>query len=162
MNTGHIRASIATVAIMLSITTIGFAQATNASPMEPSSTLGSKLSLMADYLDLSDAQRGQVRQILVAEKPTLIPLIQQLAQMKQQIVQEVSSSAFDQAKISSLATQQSQTLTQLTVEKAKIMAEVFNILTPDQKAKAVGFIQKREARFQQQLQNAEQVPSSQQ
>jgi Spy/CpxP family protein refolding chaperone len=162
MNTSHIKALVATLAIMLSINTIGFAQASNASPMEPGSSLGSKLSLMADYLDLSDAQRGQVKQILVGEKPTLIPLIQQLVQTKQQIVQEVSSGAFDQSKISTLATQESQTQTQLTVEKAKIMAAVFNILTPDQKAKAVGFIQKREARLQQHLQDAQQVSPSQQ
>lgn len=155
MNTIRIKALVATIAIMLSITIIGFAQATTENPTGPGGDLSFKLGLMADYLDLSDAQRGQIKQVIAAEKPALIPLIQQLAQSKQQIAQEVSGGVFDQAKITTLAAQQSQTLTQLTVERAKIMAEVFNILTPDQKAKAVSFIQKREARLEQHLQNAQ-------
>lgn len=156
MNTSHIRALVATVAIMLAITTMAFGQATTESPAGPGGAQGFKLGLMADYLDLSDAQRAQAKQLIAAEKPALIPLIQQLTQSRQQIAQAVSSGVFDQAKISALAAQQSQTLTQLTVERAKIMAEVFNILTPDQKAKAVSFIQKRVARLEEQLENAQQ------
>ena len=124
--------------------------------------LGFNLGMMTDYLDLTDTQQGQVKQVLASEKPTLIPLVQQLAQTKQQIVQEVSSGAFDQAKIIALASQQSQTQTQLNVEEAMIVSEIFNILTPDQKAKAVSFLQKRQARFEQHLQNKEQKLSSQQ
>jgi Spy/CpxP family protein refolding chaperone len=123
---------------------------------------GFELGVMTDYLDLTDTQQGQVKQVFASERPTLIPLVQQLAQAKQTILQEVSSGAFDQAKIAALASQQSQTQTQLNVEKAKIASEIFNILTPDQKAKAVSLLQKRAARFEQHLQEAEQNLSSQQ
>lgn len=162
MNTRHVKALVATIAIMLSITAVGFAQATASAHLGHGRALGFKLGLMADYLDLSDGQRGQIKQVIAAEKPTLLPLIQQLTQTKQQITREVSSGTFDQAKISTLAAQQSQTRTQLTVEKAKIMAEIFNLLTPDQKTKAVSFLEKREARLQKHLEKAKQGSSSQQ
>lgn len=162
MNTRPTKALVATIAIMLSITTVGFAQATVSPHLGHRGALGFKLGVMADYLDLSDAQRGQIKQLIAAEKPALIPLIQQLTETQQQITQEVSSGTFDQAKISALAAQQSQTRTQLTVEKAKIMAEIFNLLTPDQKTKAVSFFEKREARLQKHLEKAQQGSSSQQ
>lgn len=162
MNTRHLKAFVATIAITLSITAVGFAQATASAHPGYGRALGFKLGVMADYLDLSDAQRGQIKQVIAAERPTLIPLIQQLTETKQQITQEVSGGTFDQAKISALAAQQSQTRTQLTVERAKIMAEIFNLLTPDQKTKAVSFLEKRESRLQKHLAKAKQGSSSEQ
>jgi Spy/CpxP family protein refolding chaperone len=144
------------------ITVATAAVAFSQTPKHRGAGLGFNLGMMKDYLDLTDTQQGQVKQVLASEKPALIPLVQQLAQTKQQILQEVSSGTFVQAKITALASQQSQTKTQLTVERAKIVSEIFNILTPDQKAKAVSFLEKRQARFEQHLQKAQKKLSSQQ
>jgi protein CpxP len=113
------------------------------------------LGVMTDYLDLTDAQQGQVKQIFANEKATITPLIQQLHQSRQQMRQLEQSSTFDEAKVRALASQQAQTMTDLMVEKAKVANQVFNILTPDQKAKAEKFMERREARFQKHFQNAE-------
>ena len=113
------------------------------------------LGMMTDYLDLTDAQQAQVKQIFAAEKPAILPLVQQLHQTRQQLRQLEQSSTFDEAKVRSLASQQAQTMTELTVEKAKVANQIFNLLTPDQKAKAQKFMERREARFQKHFQNAE-------
>jgi len=162
MNKLHIKVRVAIVAMALAMVPAAFSQSTSTAPAGHKGRLGFHVGLMMDYLDLSDAQRGQVKQVIASEKPTLIPLMQQLVGTKQQILQEVSGGTFDQAKISALASQQSQTQMQLNVEKAKIMAQIFNLLTPDQKTKAVSFLQKRASRFEQHLQNVQQKSSSEQ
>jgi protein CpxP len=162
MKTLHSKAWVAIVAMALAMVPAAFSQSTSTAPAGHKGRLGFHLGLMMDYLDLSDAQRGQVKQVIASEKPTLIPLVQQLVETRQQILQEVSSGIFDQAKISALASQQSQTQTQLNVEKAKVMAQIFNLLTPDQKTKAVSFLQKRAARVEQHLRKAQQKSSTQQ
>ena len=113
------------------------------------------LGMMTDYLDLTDAQQAQVKQIFAAEKPTMMPLVQQLHQGRQQLRQLEQSATFDEAKARTLASQQAQTMTDLMVEKAKVANQVFNILTPDQKAKAQKFMERRQARFQKHSQDAE-------
>lgn len=162
MNKLHVKAWVAIVAMALALVPAAFSQSNSAASKDHKGRLGFHLGLMMDYLDLSDAQRGQVKQVIASEKPTLIPLVQQLVETKQQILHEVSGGTFDQAKISALASQQSQTQTELNVEKAKIMAQIFNLLTADQKTRAVNFLQKRASRFEQHLQNAQQKSSSEQ
>src|SRR5919109_1430657 len=58
--------------------------------------------------------------------------------------------------------QQAQVMTELTVEKAKIHSQIFNILTPEQKTKATQFLQRREERFQKHMQQMQQAPPAQQ
>jgi periplasmic protein CpxP/Spy len=113
------------------------------------------LGMMTDYLDLTDAQQAQVKQIFASEKPTMMPLVQQMHQTRQQLRQLEQSNTFDEAKVRALASQQSQTMAELTVEKAKVANQIFNLLTPEQKAKAQKFLERREARFQEHFQNAE-------
>jgi protein CpxP len=116
------------------------------------------VGMMTDYLDLTDAQQAQVKQIIQNEKPNILPLVQQLHQSQQQLRQLEQSGTFDEAKVRGVASQQAQTMTELTVQKAKIHSEIFNILTPDQKTKATQFLQRREERFQKHMQRMEQGP----
>jgi periplasmic protein CpxP/Spy len=117
------------------------------------------LGMMTEYLDLTEAQQAQVKQIFAAEKPAITPLVLQLHQGRQQLRQLEQSSTFDEGKVRALASQQAQTMTELTVEKSKVANQVFNLLTPEQKAKAQKFMERRDARFQRHFQNAE--PSQQ-
>jgi Spy/CpxP family protein refolding chaperone len=163
MNKSRINLWIVMAAIITVATAaLAFSQTGKGGSKPKAGGLGFELGMMTDYLELTDTQQGQVKQVLASAEPTLIPLKQQLGQTKQQILQEVGTGTFDQAKITALASQQSQTETQLNVEKARIIAEIFNILMPDQKAKAVTSMQKRLARFEQHLQNRQQKLSSQQ
>jgi len=119
------------------------------------------LSMMTDYLGLTDAQQAQVKQIFANEKPTMQPLMQQLHQNEQQLRQLETSNNFDEAKVRELASQRAQVMTELTVEKAKVHNQIFNLLTPDQKTKAIDFLNRREQRFQKHMQQ-NQAPAQQQ
>jgi len=89
------------------------------------------LGFYADYLDLTDAQQAQMKDIIAKEKPTIQPLIQQLAQGHQQMSQLEQAGTFNEASVRALASQQSQTMTELTVQKARIKSELakFSVTT---------------------------------
>jgi len=116
------------------------------------------VGFMTDYLDLTDAQQAQVKQIMASEKPNVLPLVQQFHQSQQQLHQLETSGTFDEAKVRAAASQQAQVMTELTVQKAKIHSEIFNILTPEQKTKATQFLQRREERFEKHMQQMQQAP----
>jgi len=120
---------------------------------------GRMLGFYADYLDLTDAQRAQMKDIMAKEKPTIHPLMQQLAQNHQQMRQLESAGTFDEAKVRALATEQSQTMTELMVQKARIKSELMQVLTADQKTKMSKFEARRQARFQKHFQQGQAAPS---
>ncbi|HEX4487413.1 MAG TPA: Spy/CpxP family protein refolding chaperone [Terriglobales bacterium] len=109
---------------------------------------GHSLAFFAHRLDLTDEQQAQAKDIMAKEKPTLKPLFQQLAQTRHQLRQFGESGNFDEAQVRAIATQQSQTLTELTVQKARIEAELVKMLTPDQKTKLTQMMDHREQRMQ--------------
>lgn len=117
------------------------------------------LGFYADYLDLTDAQQAQMKAILAKEKPSIQPLMQQLAQGRQQMQQLEQAGPFDEAKTRAVATQQSQTMTELMVQKARIKSELMAVLTPDQKAQMAKLEARRQARFQKHLQQRQTPPS---
>ncbi len=108
---------------------------------------GPMLGHLARKLDLSDAQRAQVKDILAKEKPVIRPLMLQMAQSRSQLRQLALSGNFDEAKARELATQQAQTVTELTVQRARIESELFQVLTADQKTKLNDLIKQHEQRF---------------
>ena len=118
------------------------------------------LGFYADYLDLTDAQQAQMKDIIAKEKPTIQPLIQQLAQGHQQMSQLEQASTFNEANVRALASQQSQTMTELLVQKARIKSELVALLTPDQKAKLAKFQARRAARMQKHLQGQSAAPAT--
>jgi protein CpxP len=115
--------------------------------------MGHEFGFFADYLDLTDAQRAQMKQTLAAEKPALKPLMQQEEQSHQQMMQLIQSGNFDEAKAQSIATQESQTHIQLEVQKARIHSELYQLLTADQKAKLAQFMAKHQQRMQQHMED---------
>ena len=102
------------------------------------------LGFMTDYLDLTDAQQAQVKDIFAKEKPIIQPLMDQLKQGHHDLMQLETSGTFDEAKVRALATQHTQTLTDLIVEKARVHNQIFQLLTPEQKAKATKLMQHHE------------------
>ncbi len=105
-------------------------------------------------LNLTDAQKAQVKQIMSQEQPTLKPLMQQMAQGENQMRTLELSGTFDEGQARTLATQQSQNMTELMVQRARIESEVIQVLTPDQKTKLSQLVQQRAQRF------ADQNPSA--
>src|SRR5271169_1577446 len=111
--------------------------------------------MMFDYLDLSDAQRAQIKQIMEKEKPTFEPLFKQEMDSHKQMMQLVQS-GFDEAKAKAIATQAAQIHAQLEVQHARVASEAYQVLTAEQKTKLAQFITKREQRFEQHMQEQEQ------
>jgi periplasmic protein CpxP/Spy len=109
------------------------------------------IAFFTHYLDLTDAQQAQVKDILAKEKPTLRPLLEQLAQSHHQLRQYEESGNFNEAQVRLIASQQAQTISELLVQKARIESELVQVLTPEQKTKLSQFIDKREQRFHQRL-----------
>ena len=121
---------------------------------------GHMMGFFAKYLDLSDAQREQMKAIMQKERPTLQPLMQQLHQMEAQLKQ-YEEGTYDEAKVQPLVAQQAQTMVQLKVQETRIHNELFQLLTADQQAKMKEFEANREARMQQHTQSAPPAPAEQ-
>ena len=102
------------------------------------------LGFMTDYLDLTNAQQAQVKDIFAKEKPIIQPLMDQLKQGHHDLMQLETSGTFDEAKVRALAAQHTQTMTDLIVEKARVHNQIFQLLTPEQKAKATKLMQHHE------------------
>ncbi|MGA8493133.1 MAG: Spy/CpxP family protein refolding chaperone [Terriglobales bacterium] len=113
---------------------------------------GHMLGFFADYLDLSDAQQAQIKQIMEKEKPAMQPLFKQEMQSHEQMMQLIQSGSFDEAKATAIANQGAQVHAQLEVQHARIASEAYQVLTADQKTKLAEFITKREQRFEQHMQ----------
>jgi Spy/CpxP family protein refolding chaperone len=115
------------------------------------------MHFFARYLNLSDAQRAQMKAVMQKERPTLKPLMQQIHQTRLQLKQ-YEEGTYDEAKVQALATQQTQTMVQLTVQKTRIHNELFQLLTADQQAKMKEFEANREAHMQKHMQDAPPAP----
>jgi Spy/CpxP family protein refolding chaperone len=93
------------------------------------------LGRFARQLDLTAQQRTQIHQILAKEKPAVQPLMEQMAQTRYQIAQLALNGPFDESQVRPLASQQTQTMQDLIVQRARIESELIQVLTPDQKTR---------------------------
>jgi Spy/CpxP family protein refolding chaperone len=91
---------------------------------------------MAAELGLTDQQKTQIQQILQNEKANVQPLREQLRNQHQQMLAATRGGAFDEPQVRTIANQQAQTQANLMVEREKVKAEIYKVLTPDQRAKA--------------------------
>jgi Spy/CpxP family protein refolding chaperone len=98
---------------------------------------GRRMAYMARELNLTDAQKAQIKEIFQANKATGLPLMQQMAANKKAMLEATANGSYDQAKIQQLANQQAQLASQLIVQKQAIRHQIYTqVLTPDQRTKA--------------------------
>ena len=98
-------------------------------------------------LDLTEAQKAQMKQIRDSHSQTIRPLMEQIRAKRQEIHQASQSGAFNE----SVAAQE---LTEIAPLEAKLMGEEFrthqemlSVLTPDQKAKLEQLRQQAKTRW---------------
>src|SRR5436305_2981425 len=120
------------------------------------------MELPLRQLNLTDDQKAQVKQIFQTGKPALEPLMKQEHAAHTQMVQLITSGAFDQSKAAAIAAQESQTHMQMEIEHAKMASQIYQLLSSDQKAKVADIIAQHQQRMQERMQNKEQAPSEQQ
>jgi len=114
---------------------------------------------LARELNLSDAQRAQIKTIMQAEKPKLQPLMQQLHQSRM-TEQAAMGAQFDEAKARAYADQQARLMSDLMVERARIQSQIYSVLTPAQQQKMQQLRQERQQRMQQRLQQQQNAPAA--
>ncbi len=120
---------------------------------------GMFLQHLAKYLDLNDAQKAQIKSLVQAERPTMQPVMQQLAGARKDMLTATANGAFDQAKVSAIASREAQSLAQLEVMRQELQGKIYNtVLTSDQKAKVDQMRQKQLDRINQRLQNSSATP----
>ena len=148
MNAGNLKITLVGLALIVA-GTVAVSQTVKRTHWEHDGMFGGPgLGFLTHRLDLSDEQQTQAKQILAKEKPTVQPLLQQLALTRHQLRQFEEGGTFDEAQVRAIAGQQAQTLTELTVQKARIEAELVKVLTPEQKAKLTQMMDRREQRMQ--------------
>ncbi|HXM67238.1 MAG TPA: Spy/CpxP family protein refolding chaperone [Candidatus Acidoferrum sp.] len=158
MKSIRFRFLVAALAVVLGAA-ISKAQTTDTTPSSAPAGHGHRHGMrgpMMDFpfkqLNLTDAQKAQVKELMQKEHSTMKPLMQQMHQMDQQIKQySESTGTFDETKVQALVTPQAQTLVQLKVEQARIHNELYQLLTPDQQTKMKEIEANREARMQQHM-----------
>ena len=89
------------------------------------------------------------------------PLMLQMAQGRSQLRQMVMSGSFDETKARELAALQTQTMTELTVQRARIDSELFQILTSEQKTKLGSLVNQQDQRLMNRMQGLPKGPAQQ-
>lgn len=86
-------------------------------------------------LDLSDEQKAQVKQIMVASHEKLKPVFEALKANRDKLKEATKAGAFDEAAVTAIANEQGSLHAQMIVERQRTMSQIYAILTDEQKAK---------------------------
>jgi protein CpxP len=112
---------------------------------------GWMLTHMTKQLNLTEAQQTQIKNILADERTRTKPLVQQLRQNQQAQNAKIDGS-FDETQVRAFANNQAQIMRDLIIEKQRTKSQIYSVLTPDQRQKALQLIQQHEQRRQERLQ----------
>ena len=108
---------------------------------------GFPLEYMTDALNLTETQQGQIKAIMESEKPNFRALHEQQRNFRKQMDEVTKGGAFDEAKVRSLAQQQSQTFVEMAVTRARVKSKIWSVLTTEQRQKAEQMKQRHESRM---------------
>ncbi|HEY1342767.1 MAG TPA: Spy/CpxP family protein refolding chaperone [Bryobacteraceae bacterium] len=99
---------------------------------------------MMQALNLTDAQKQQAKSIFQESRQSTQPLRAQLKQDRQALAE--AAKAGNTTQIQQLSTDAGSVLGKLTAARAEAMGKFYNILTPEQKAKADAMKQRMQQR----------------
>ncbi len=109
---------------------------------------------MAALLNLTAAQKEQIKTLRQAQHATMKPLFQQLEQLHIQMLNATANGAFNQTTIQSIASQEAQIMSQLAVQRESLKSQIYNqVLTTAQKATAEQLRQNEITQINERLQN---------
>jgi len=97
---------------------------------------GEMLEHMARVLNLTDAQKQQVKAIMDSTESVARDIHGKLEENQKQIEAATANGQFDEAQVRTLANQKGQLEADMTVEHLRAMSKVYAILTPEQRVKA--------------------------
>ena len=105
---------------------------------------GKMMGRMFRNLDLTDAQKEQMKTIGKASRETIKPIMEQMRESKKTMADLTANGNFDEAQVQAIAAQQGALHVQLIVEKERTKAAMYAVLTAEQKARIVEMKQKHE------------------
>lgn len=97
---------------------------------------GDMLEHMARELNLTDAQKQQVKTIMESAKSSADGIHAKLEEVHKQLDAATANGQFDEAQVRTLANQQAQLEADMLVEHLRAKSKVFGILTAEQRVKA--------------------------
>jgi len=102
---------------------------------------------MAVKLNMTDAQKGQVKQISEASRAIVKPLRESMQANRQQLKSLTENEPFDEAQVQTIANQQGAIAAQIIVEKERAKWAIFQILTVEQQTQAKQLKEQMKERF---------------
>jgi Spy/CpxP family protein refolding chaperone len=112
-------------------------------------------------LNLTAAQKDQIKTIMQAQRTTTKPLMQQLATNRVAMLQATANGAFNQAQVQSIASQQAQVIAQLAVARATVENQIYTqVLTAPQQAQFNQLRTEQINRINQHLQGSQPSPAA--
>ncbi|HET7893332.1 MAG TPA: Spy/CpxP family protein refolding chaperone [Candidatus Sulfotelmatobacter sp.] len=114
---------------------------------------GHNMAFFAKQLNLTDEQQAQMKTIMESAHTSMKPLHQQSRQIDQQL-RQYAMGTYEDAPVQKLAQQKALIDAQLTVAQTKVHNQMFQLLTPDQQAKAKQLVANHEAHMQQHMHQA--------
>jgi Spy/CpxP family protein refolding chaperone len=109
---------------------------------------GRQGGMMLRGLDLTDAQRTQVRSVFEQHEAEIRALTEKVRTAHRAQHDAAAAVPFDEAQVRARAEEAAAAQTELAVLRARIHGEVFQLLTPEQRAKAQQLRADREKRMQ--------------
>lgn len=98
---------------------------------------GHPFERIAAKLGLSDEQKTQAQTVLAGSKERIKPIAQQLRANREEVEKLGTDGVFNEAEVNRLATAQTDLMRQMFIERERTKAELFAILTPEQRVQAV-------------------------
>ena len=98
---------------------------------------GHGMGYLAPELNLTDAQKAEIKTIMQANHASMKTVIEQMAQNRAALLAATANGAYDPVKIQSLATEQAQLEAAMIANRESIKHQIYTkVLTADQQAKA--------------------------
>jgi Spy/CpxP family protein refolding chaperone len=95
------------------------------------------MGYVAHELDLSNAQKQQMRSMWQAERPAVSELVQEFSAEIKEMDQATANGNFDESKVQEIAARQGVTLSKLLLEKEHFKTKIYtSVLNPEQRTKA--------------------------
>jgi Spy/CpxP family protein refolding chaperone len=94
------------------------------------------LGYVAHELNLSDAQRSQIKSMWQAERPAVASLVQELASESKEMDSATAQGNLDESKVRAIASRQGETIAKLLIEKERFQSKIYSgVLNPEQRIK---------------------------
>lgn len=104
---------------------------------------GHGMHRMLRGLDLSEAQRDQIFQLLHAQAPAMREKGKELRESRRELQEAAMSEQYDEARVRSLSDNAARAMAEMMEMRARTQNQIYQLLTPEQRTK----LEERKARF---------------